>query len=172
MKKLAYSLFLLLYLCAGRLSAYESEERLKTAIVGKLAQYIQWQEPLRERFVITILGRESKMPFKKIYFHKRVKSRPVEIRTIDRIDELQASQILFISKSNQDDLRDIFAYLRGKNILSISDKRGFAQKGGMVQLYFLGQELKIKMNIATLQEEGFGIDRTLLKIVDIAKRDR
>jgi len=173
MLKLAFYCFLIFLFFYGSCSySYESENKLKTVIVGKLAKYITWKKKNSSKFVITVLGNEFGTLFDEVYLHKQIKHKPVEIKYIKSIDELKKSEVLFISKSNRDNLNDILAYTKHKNILTISDKRGFAQKGGIIQLYFLDQMLKIRINVEKLKEEGFGIDRTLLRVVDVLKRDK
>lgn len=162
-------LFIFLFICTS-INAYESENKLKTVIVGKIAKYIFWNKSIPDKFVITVLNNEFGMLFEETYVNKKIKSKSVKIRYIENIYQLSDSEILFVSKSN-DNIKEILAYTKHKNILTISDKRGFAQKGGIIQLYFVGQMLKLKINIDTMQEDGFKANRTLLRIVDIVKRD-
>jgi len=160
---------LLLSLLNIVLFAYESEEKLKTVIVGKVAKYISWTENSRETFVITVLNSSYSQLFDEVYFDKKIKSKPVIIRHIDNVDDIGTTDILFISELREFTLDEVFLMSRNKNILTVSDMRGFAHKGGNLQLYFVGQKLKLKMNIDAMQEEGFHVKRTLLKIVEVVE---
>ena len=44
-----------------------------------------------------------------------------------------------------------------KNILTISDLRGFAQKGGIIQIYSMSQKLKLNINLQKAQKENIKI---------------
>ena len=107
--------------------------------------------------------------FDEVYFDKKIKSKPVIIRHIDNVDDIGTTDILFISELREFTLDEVFLMSRNKNILTVSDMRGFAHKGGNLQLYFVGQKLKLKMNIDAMQEEGFHVKRTLLKIVEVVE---
>jgi len=154
------------------LHAYESEDKLKAVIVGKVAKYITWKENQRETFKITIIKNQYKNLFDTIYKDKFIKSKPVEIVYIQDIKELNVTDILYIPKVNSINLQKILLKTVDKNILTISDIRGFASKNGILQFYFLEQKLKLKMNTDKLQKEGFGVKRALLRIVDIVKEEK
>ena len=153
------------------LSAYESEDKLKTVIVGKVAKYISWNDCSSKTFVITVLNSSYSELFDEVYFDKKIKSKPVVIRHIDNIYDLGVTDILFISELGEFTLDEVFMMSKNRNILTVSDMRGFAQKGGNLQLYFVGQKLKLKMNVDAMQEEGFHVKRTLLKIVEVVEAE-
>ena len=154
------------------LDAYESEDKLKTVITGKVAKYISWQEKDSEFFNIVVLNNQFGTLFDDVFEDKKIKSKPVYIHYIEYIQEIGMADILFISELGENSLDSVLAFTKGKNILTLSDLRGFAQKGGAIQFYFVGQKLKLKMNTDVMQEEGFHVERTLLKIVDITKGDK
>ena len=153
------------------LYAYESEDKLKAVIVGKVAKYIEFKENNSTSFTITILNNQFDTLFDDIYHNKTIQSKPVKIQYIKDIRELNTTDILFISSENSWLLSDILQKIEGRGILSVSDLRGFTQKGGILQLYFLGQKLKLKMNIDALQREKLDADNTLLRIVEIVKEN-
>ncbi len=164
-------LFLILLFLNISLCSYESEDKLKVVIVGKVAKYISWQENNSSSFVITVLNNQFESLFDETYLDKTIKERPVKLKYIDDINDLTATDILYVSHVNPSKLANILEQTKYKNILTISDERGFAQKGGILQLYFIGQKLKLRMNLDIAQEEGFDIDIRLLRIVEIQKKD-
>jgi hypothetical protein len=165
-------LFFIFSLFSISLNAYESEDKLKVVIVGKVAKYITFKDNNETTFKITVLNNQCKNLFDNVYKNKKIKSKPVEIIYIDKIDNLKSTDILYISKMNTINLQKILQKINGKNIFTVSDMRGFAQRGGILQFYFHSQKLKLKMNTDILQKEGFGANRTLLRIVDIVKEKR
>ncbi len=165
-------IILIFSLFGTTLNAYESEDKLKAVIVGKVAKYVTWEENNDTTFKITVLKNQYENLFLEIYKNKKIKNKPVEIIEIKNIDNLQSTDILYIPKVNAINLQKILNKTKNKNILTISDIRGFAQRGGVLQLYFHSQKLKLKMNTDILQKEGFSVNRTLLRIVDIVKEKR
>ena len=165
-------LFYILFLFNTSLNAYESEDKLKAVIVGKVAKYITWKDNNATTFKITILKDQYGDLFDEIYKDKQIKDKAVKVIYIKNIEELNDTDILYIPKVNSLELQEILKKTDNKNIFTISDIRGFAQKGGALQFYFHAQKLKLKMNIDVVQKEGFSVNRTLLRIVDIVKEKR
>ena len=168
MKKLL-KIVSIVFLFYSSLHSYESEDKLKAVIVGKVAKYIEFKESNSTAFTITVLNNQFNTLFDNIYHNKTIQSKPVKIKYIQEIDDLNSTDILFISSSNSWHIADILQKIEGREILSISDLRGFAQKGGVLQLYFLGQKLKLKMNLDALKRADLDVDNTLLRIVEIVK---
>ncbi len=164
-------LILIVLFISLTLEAYESEERLEAVIIGKVAKYISWKEHHRDFFVITVLNNQSLEIFKSIYKDKKIKSRPVKIKNIDNINDINSTDILYIPQINSIELDKILKKVKNKNILTISNIRGFAQKGGGLQLYFVKRKLKLKLNIDVMREEEFDVELPLLRIVEIQKRE-
>ena len=166
--KLIYAL-LLFFNMGMTLNAYESENKLKTAIIGKVAKYVTWSDETHSEFVITVLNNQYEDMFDKVYKDKKIKSKPVVIKYVESVEDINRTDILFVSQGNGDEVEQILKKIKNKEILSVSDLRGFAQRGGCLQLYFVGQKLKLKMNLESVKENEFKVDRTLLRVVDISK---
>jgi len=151
------------------LNAYQSEDKLKVVLVGKVGKYITWQEKNSDDFIITILNNQNGDLFNKIYRDKKIKNHAVKLKYIQDIDELTQTNILYIPSSNSKNLEEIFKKTVDKNILTISDIRGFSQKGGILQIYFASQKPKIRINLDVAKRENLKIKSSLLRIADIVK---
>lgn len=162
-----YKIFLLLSLFLCNLNAYESEDKLKVIIIGKISKFISWENNTQDDFVITVLNDPFKNLFKKIYAKKKIKSKNVKIVYIDSIDDLKFTNILYIPSSELSNLQNILQKTKTKNILTVSDIRGFAEKKGSVQIYFVSQKIKLKINFDTTKRDGLKIKSTLLNIATV-----
>ena len=151
------------------LNAYQSEDKLKVVLVGKVGKYITWQEKNSDDFIITILNNQNGDLFNKIYRDKKIKNHAVKLKYIQDIDELTQTNILYIPSSNSKNLEEIFKKTVDKNILTISDIRGFSQKGGILQIYFASQKPKIRINLDVAKRENLKIKSSLLQIADVVK---
>ena len=161
--------FILIFALYSPLSANESEENLKVVITGKVAKYIGWEKENSKEFIITVLGMLDTKYFDEIYRDKFIKNRPIVIKYIDEISQLTSTDILYLSKDSTCDIYDVLDRCKNRNILTVSDKRGFAQKGGMIQIYFVSQKLKLKINMNRVLKENLSIEPTLLRIADIVR---
>ncbi len=160
---------ILISLLLTNIYAYQLENKLKVLIIGKVAKYISWQESDEDMFIITVLRDNDENLFDDIYQNKKIKHKPVSIHYIDDITQLQKTDILYLSPSNSKKLPQILEQLKNKNIFTISDIRGFAEKGGMMQIYFASQRVKLKINLENTQQENFKIKSSLLRISDVLR---
>jgi len=161
---------ILLSLLVTSIYAYEQESKLKVLIIGKVAKYISWQKTDQDRFIITILKNNDGDLFQNIYKNRKIKHKPVVIKYIDNINQLQDTDILYISPLNNQQIPYILKKLQTENnIFTISDIRGFAEKGGMMQIYFASQRAKIKINLTQTTDKKFKIKSSLLRIADVLR---
>lgn len=160
-------LFLFVVISSNSLFAYESEDILKVVIIGKLAKFVTWQDNSPERFVITVLHNSFDDLLDTVYRDKKIHSKDIEIRYIDDIDDLNFTHILYFPQVNHDQLERILEKTSHKSILTISDTRGFAQKGGMIQVYFASQKIRLKINNSVSKKENLKISSSLLRISEI-----
>ena len=151
--------------------AYQSEDTLKAVIIGKIAKYITWDRDTNKKFVIAVLNANDKKLFDTIYNGKKVKKKFVVIKQVENINKLQNADILYISSTKAYDLPLILKKLKDKNIFTVSDIRGFAQKGGMMQVYFASQKVKLRTNLDKTNESNFKIKSSLLRIADVLREE-
>jgi len=169
-KFMIYKIFLILVIMFTTLNAYESEDKLKAVIIGKVAKYITWQDKNSENFTITILKNKNGDLFDKLYNGKKIAKKPVKIIYIDDVKELGETNVLYVSKNSSKDLNRILENINGKNILLVGDIRGFAEKGGTMQIYFASQKIKLRINLQSAKKDNLKFKSTLLRIADVIKK--
>lgn len=158
--------FLLLY---SSLYGYESEEKLQAVIIGKIAKFITWEDETNELFTITILRNQFGSIFNELYENKTIKGKKVVINYITDIEDVKHTNILYIGDVTSQELENIFTKIENKNILTISNLRGFAEKNGIVQVYFISQKPKLKINLNSAKAQNIKIKSSLLQIAEIIK---
>ncbi|PHQ92784.1 MAG: hypothetical protein COB42_00130 [Sulfurimonas sp.] len=169
MKKLKF--FFFLFLSFSTLNAASSQDDVKVAIIGKLSNFITWKSPSNnQNFIITVVGDKA---FKKHlytkYNEKNINSKKVLVLYVDSIDDLRPSDILYTGKLSQTEQYKFINYSKKNSILSISEAYGFAQRGGIIQLYFVSQNLKFKINHKASIQSNLKINAALLSIATIVK---
>lgn len=171
--KWLYGCGVLLFLLPSVTSCYasESEDSVKVAIIGKLAKFVSGNTPAGQRFTIAVLNNPFGTLPDKILQHKTIHEYAVNIRYIQTMDDLQAPQILYVPKMSHTAMQALLQTVRGKKILTISDSHGFAQLGGMIQLYRKAQNMRLKINLQAAQQAGLTIRSSLLNIADIVEGD-
>ena len=164
-----HRLILILFLFFASLNAYESEDKLKVVIIAKVAKFIKWQNNSNDKFIITVLNNPYGDLFAKTLQGKKIKNKSIEIKYIENVKDLSQTNILYIPMTNTKDLNTILDKTKGKNILTISDIRGFADKKGIMQIYFASQKVKLRINLSTAKEDNLQISSSLLRIADVIR---
>ena len=154
------------------LHAAESEDKLKAVITGKVAKYIQFSETDEKTFVITTYKTPYANLFDQAYDGKKIHSKTVVVKHIDSLDDLGDTDILYLSEADAQTLEEVFEKTKGKKILTISDARGFAERGGMVQYFSHQQKIKIKVNLDRLEENDLKAKASFLNIVEVLKEEK
>lgn len=168
MRRIFFLFILLLYV---HLSAYESEDKLKVVIAGKVAKYTDWENKNYSKFKITILHNPYNSLFDETFLGKKIKDKEIEIEYINSLDELQETNMLYISTADAKELETILKQVQGKGILTVSDIRGFAEKEGIIQIYFVSQKVKLKINLDVARRENLKISSSLLNIATVIKKE-
>lgn len=165
--------FILLTVCF-LLSAYpdsraQSRETLiKAGYIEKFTHFVEWPassnvKPYNDIFTIAIIGYNNISKTLNDIFTKSdsedIEYKIVEINTIEQIKECK---ILFISDSEKNNLEEILEYTNGKPILTISDSKGFGEKGVIINMFQEGNYIRYEINRKTLNESGLIINSLLL----------
>ena len=164
-----FKLLVLILITSFSLQAYESEDELKVILIGKISKYISYKDKINDNFIITVLKNPFGDLFTSTYQNKTIKSKPVLIKYIQNIKDLSETHILYIPKLKAKELSSVLKTCHKKSIVTISDSRGFAQRGGLIQLYSVSQKLKLKINIYEAKQQNIKIEHTLLRIADVVK---
>ena len=138
-RALAGSAIAIVFVCAsfhevwGRTPDY-SEYQIKAAFLYKFAKLCEWPNKSdTEHIVIAILGSD---PFGQsidsILNGKVIHNRPINIRRLRLIDEIDSCDVLFISSSEEHQLEDLFKALHKKPILTVGDTKGIAGRGAII----------------------------------------
>jgi hypothetical protein len=167
-------IILLIYIlfCTINANSYDLEDKLKVVITGKIAKFITWHNHNSAKFVIGVYHDRFNGFFDDIYTNTSIKSKSVKIEYINNIEDLQNINILYISNASALELDKIFDYTKNKDIVTISDLRGFLHRGGMIQLYSKNQKIKIRINLDNTQKENIEIKSSLLRIVEVVREDK
>ena len=164
---------LLTLLQAPLVLAGDEERKLEAVFIGRFAGFIDWPLKQREKFVITLLDDN---PFGKLlddlYQDKRIHNKPIELRYATKLAQVQETDVLFITLTNSSDRLAAIAFAHKNGILTISEVKGFAENGGIIQLNFVEQKARIKINHDAAVKSGLKIGAPLLSIATVLRGDK
>lgn len=149
-------------------SASQEENKLLAVFLGRFASYIEWPERAAGPFVITVIDEN---PFgtllDDLYRGKLIGGKPVQIRYVSKIDDIGQSDILFITLVNPRTRQDAISHGARNSILTVSTATGFAERGGIIQLDFLQQQTRIKINHTAAVKSNIRIGAPLLSLATV-----
>ena len=149
---------------------YSIQDRIKAFIIGKVAKYVTWPNSDSRTFKVTVIAdKRFGELVKATYSSTKIKNKVVEVFIIDDLEELKETHVLFIPEASYSVLTEILEKIKGKGILTISDSRGFAEKNGIIQLYYSAQKTRLKINYEKSKFENLGISSSLLQIAQIVE---
>ncbi len=159
-----------LLLSVSWLHASDVERRLEAVFLGRFANYIEWPATAKSSFVITLIDEN---PFgtllEAIYKDKLIHGKPIEIRYVTRVRDIGKTDLLFITLDTTAARQEAIEYAQKNSILTICESKGFAERGGVIQLNFVGQKTQIKINHDAAVKSGIKIGAPLLSIATVIR---
>lgn len=152
------------------------EYQLKAVFVYKFTKgFVTWPKAIfsdpHSPFLICILGED---PFGQIMDEAlkgqvTVEKRDIIVNRLNNLSSLENCHILFISKSEHNQLTKIFDKVKHFPILTVSDIEEFTQQGGMVGFFTLQDKVKLAINPCTLVDSGLKVNANLLKLAKLVR---
>ncbi|KAA3617951.1 MAG: YfiR family protein [Calditrichaeota bacterium] len=160
-------------ICNLPLAAQTDEYTLKAAFLERFTRFIEWPgsssvaDP-EKPFTITVIGQN---PFNTllgdIYDNHRVKNKYVRIRYINKINDIQDTDLLFISRSKKRSLAKIITRIADKPILTVGDSEDYAAQGVHINFYFSGTSIQFEINPEAMRGSQLQASFQLLKLARI-----
>lgn len=172
--KLRFKLFIaaLIFGCALclnlRAQSPATEYQVKAAYLLNFGKFVTWPPaapPATDPFTICILGED---PFGSVLDStvrgEKIDGRVVIVKRIRNSREVTSCGILYISRSEQGQMRRIASSLSKSGVLSVSDSPDFIHQGGAIQFTFAGNRVRFAVNLDAAQDAGLGLSSELLKV--------
>jgi hypothetical protein len=168
----AFVVALAVQLVAFAAHAGQEENRLLAVFLGRFANYIELPDRGSTQFIITVIDEN---PFgnllDNLYAGKAIGGKPVVIRYATKIEEVGQTDLLFITLVNPRLRQEAIDYGAKNSILTVSTATGFAERGGIIQLDFLQQQTRIKINHGAAVKSNIRIGAPLLSLASVIRGD-
>lgn len=171
-----------LLLCMAAAQANEVQQQLQAVFLGRFASYVQWpaHASVRTALTIAVLGNQRLSErLQVLYAHKHIQNKPVQVLAYSELAELtaladvaSAPDVLFIAQPNAAARQAAIAYAQSQGVLSVSDAKGFAEQGGVIQMNFVEQNVQIKINHDAAMHSGLQIGAPLLSIATVLRKNQ
>jgi len=148
------------------------EYEIKAGFIYRFLSFVSWPDNLTDDGTMTI-GILGKNPFGNAFHSidgRTVGNRVVKVRFFGsdaEIKDLKDCQLLYVSASIDKRLQEILKALENSPVLTIGDRRGFIDQGGMIGFVSRGKDqLGIEINVAAANRVHLTI-RSMLKRIAV-----
>lgn len=147
------------------------EYKVKAAFIHNFAKFIEWPNEVFESknssIRIGFLGTGSINESLMNLNGKEVHKRSLEVSRVESINEVSRYHIIFVNPSQKKWFDVILGSLQGKGILTIGDRAGFAEQGGMINFYLERGKVRFEINDCSIHRENLKISSKLLRLARI-----
>ncbi len=147
------------------------EYDIKAAFIYNFAKYVSWPEKTftfkKEPLILGLLGKHPFGSKINALDGKKIHKRTLKVITIKNYAQATKCHLLYISSSESRNLKNIWPFLKTKNILTISDMDNFAESGGMIELIVKDDKIRFIINPQAATRAGLSISSQLLKLAII-----
>lgn len=148
------------------------EYQIKALFLFNFAQFIEWPAAMfstaEAPLTIGVLGED---PFgadlDEIVRSEKIAGHTLTIRRYRRIEDIDRCHILFISRSENARLEQIFLRLAGRATLTVGDIENFCKRGGMIRFVTENKKIRLRINLQAAQRAGLTISSKLLRPAEI-----
>ena len=170
-------IFLGMPLGAGHVSGGEvslAEYQVKALFLLNFTKFVAWPggafPGTNTPVVIGVYG-EDKFggALKKVVEGKTVSGRQIIIQSIDRSDEAEKCQILFISDSEKKHLGETLDKLKALPVLTVGESDQFMEQGGMINFVKKEGSVRLEINMDAARQARLQISSRLLTVADKVK---
>lgn len=164
------------FLFGGALAAAAPEYEVKAAFIYNFTRFIQWPADSGEPgdvLNLCVLGRDPFGDKLDDLEGREVRGRTLKIRRPAGIDERDDCAIVYISPSHSGDYPRLLDTLsRDRGVLSVSDIQGFAENGGVIEMYLENSRVRFAINVDAARQAGLEMSSQLLRLARIVEEDR
>lgn len=149
-----------------------SEYQVKAAYLVNFGRFVEWPpEAIGREFVIAVLGDDPFGPYLDYAVKgKSINGKRMVIQRLGRGDILTRCQVLFNAGSEAGRMSEIRSDLIGRPVLTVSDFKGFVDRGGMIGLMLKNTQVGFQVNLRPVGASHLTISSRLLALAVSVKR--
>ena len=147
-----------------------TEYQMKAAYLSNFGRFVEWRPgavgaDAAEPFRVCVLGRDPFGPLLDAAVNGETINRaPITAKRILTPQDAANCRVLFISSSQDSELKSVLAALDKTAVLTVSDMPQFVKRGGMIQLVLDASRVRFAVNPAAVQRAGLKLSSQLLKL--------
>jgi hypothetical protein len=148
------------------------EYQIKAVFLFNFVQFVQWPPTAfsspDQPFCIGVLGENPFGSFlEETIRNEKVGEHPLIVRYFKSVEEVKDCQMLFVNPSENGRSESILKVLKGRNILTVGDKEGFEDTGGIVRFATEKNKIHLRISLKAAKAAKLRISSKLLRLAEI-----
>jgi len=143
-----------------------TEYRIKAAFLYNFTSFVTWPEDVTGTtgFTLCVLGDDPFGHLLDKLAGKSVNGEQLVIRRLGNPVSLDQCRLVFISEASSGQIGDALAVLHELPVLTVSDTRGFTERGGIIEFRIIDNKVRFDINLAAAESAGLSISSKLLSL--------
>lgn len=151
------------------------EAEVKAAFLYHFTDYVEWPASAFESnsspFVIGVLGKsEVHSSLQSVVRGKNWHGRAFVVKRVDTAKEMRECHVLFVAGAEAKRLPQILEILDDAPVLTVGESEGFAQKGGMINLFIEQNRVRFEINPDAARRARLTISSKLLNLAKVVRQ--
>ena len=156
---------------AGALDRRVSPAQLKAALIMNLLKFTEWSAPEDMSIVVCVIGDEPLAAALIDVMRTSPDGSRMQVRQPFDLTSTPECHVGFIAESPAHRAAPLLDAVRGRPILTVSDAPGFAQVGGMIELFLEEGRMRFAVNVDAAQQAHVRLSSRLLGLARIVHGD-
>jgi hypothetical protein len=139
--------------------------QVKAAFLYHFGSYVQWPAaaPPDDAITIAVLGDPEVVAHLAQFLPgRRIQDRPVEVRSLARIEDLGDAEMLFIGRQQNARLAQLIAAVGQRPTLLVTDADNGLDRGAMVNFQLVDARVRFEISVPRAEEAGLTLSSRLL----------
>lgn len=157
------SLVLLFFPCTTNAEPLKSSE-VKAVFIYKFLKFIEWPE-IEEKSTINIctVGNEEINESIDVINSMMHEQKKINVQKKTKKKNLANCKVIFLGEIEPGQTKKILKFSKENSILTISQKKGFLEKGGIINFLIINNRVNFEINNKSAKESGIKISSKLLR---------
>lgn len=154
----------------------EAELQVRAQFVYNFANFVEWPTDAfpnaKTPIKICLFGHIAFAPYLYTFSGTLIGDRELIVQKTDNFDEIRAGcHILYVGEDERVRLPTFWNQIQYIYVLSIGERNGFADKGGIINILRTRDRVQFDVNIENAINNGLFLDSDLLALARIIKRN-
>jgi hypothetical protein len=151
-----------------RAQEVNQEYQLKAAFLVNFSRFITWPEqsfsPEQQEITFCIVGKNPFGATLGAIENKQINGRNIKVVYADSFQKLPQCHLLFVSRSEYNDLGFLLSRISIKPVVMVSDIPGFVDAGGSIEFVIKEDRLSFIINNSDLKQRGIQASSSMLDL--------